>query len=520
VRLSISTVQPWKATPEKLLSAKSKTYREGTMKVFRTLAIALLTLLAWSGFASSQQPASSAKWENLKNKPTFAPDTALQLTDGTVIVHEYETANWWRLTPDNTGSYVDGTWSEIAPMPSDYGPLYFGSAVLADGNVIVEGGEYNFGEGAETNLGAYYNSSTNTWTAVAAPAGWGSIGDSQSVVLPNGTFMLGNCGSCDVATEKEQALLDEATLTWTITGTGKADQNSEEGWTLLPSGDVLTVDMDNGTESEVYNPSTGSWSLAGSTVVSIVNKPCYEIGPAVLQPGGTVFATGADANTALYDTATGTWSAGPEMPNGDGIVDGPAAPLPDGNVLISVAPISPCYANGAVFYEYNGTTYTAEPGPTEASELPTYVGRLLVLPTGQILYTQAVGSKVAEIYQPVGTYQAAWQPTVTSVAATLTAGSTDNLIQGTQFNGLTQGAMYGDDAQMATNYPLVRIVNAASKNVVYCRTHNHSTMGVATGATVVSTEFDIPSTIETGASELFVVANGIPSKPVKVEIQQ
>jgi hypothetical protein len=93
------------------------------------------------------------------------------------------------------------------------------------------------------------------------------------------------------------------------------------------------------------------------------------------------------------------------------------------------------------------------------------------------------------------------------------------VIQGTQFNGLTQGAMYGDDAQMATNYPLVRITNAKTKQVVYCKTHNHSTMGVATGSTIVSTEFDIPSTIGTGASQLVVVANGIPSAPKNVTIE-
>jgi hypothetical protein len=78
--------------------------------------------------------------------------------------------------------------------------------------------------------------------------------------------------------------------------------------------------------------------------------------------------------------------------------------------------------------------------------------------------------------------------------------------------------MYGDDAQMATNYPLVRITNTATGNVVYCRTHNHSTMGVATGSTVVTTDFDIPATIGTGASTLEVVANGIPSNPVNVTI--
>jgi hypothetical protein len=490
------------------------------MKVLRTLAIASFTLLACSFIAGAQAPAASPKWENLKNKPTFDVDTALQLTDGTVMVHQYLSPNWWRLTPDDTGSYVNGTWSELAPMPSDYGPLYFASAVLADGNVIVQGGEYNLSEGGvETDLGAYYNSTTNTWTAVSAPSGWTSVGDAQSAVLPNGTFMLGNCGACESKIEKEQALLDETTLTWTITGSGKADQNSEEGWTLVPSGDVLTVDMVNGTQSELYNPTSGTWSLAGSTISSLPNSGCYEIGPAVLRPDGTVFATGADNNTAIYDTLTAAWSAGPKMPNGDGIVDGPAALLPDGNVLLSVAPTSPCYAAGAAFYEFNGTTFISVPGPAGASSQPTYVGRLLVLPTGQVLYTQSNQVKTTQIYQPVGTYEAAWQPTVTSVAGKLTAGSTNNPIQGTQFNGLSQGAMYGDDQQMATNYPLVRIVNAATKNVVYCRTHNHSTMGVATGSTVVSTEFDIPSTIGTGLSELFVVANGIPSKPVKVMIK-
>jgi len=41
---------------------------------------------------------------------------------------------------------------------------------------------------------------------------------------------------------------------------------------------------------------------------------------------------------------------------------------------------------------------------------------------------------------------------------------------------------------------------------------------VASQATV-STKFDVPASIETGASTLEVVANGIPSKPVSVTIQ-
>src|SRR5580700_2106248 len=146
--------------------------RGKNMKAFRTLAIALLTLLAWSAIASTQEPATSPKWINLKNPPTFEVDNALLLTDGTVMVHQYVSPNWWRLTPDITGNYINGTWSQLASMQSTYGPLYYGSAVLADGNVVVEGGEYNLSQGGvETNQGSYYDSATNTWTAVKAPSG-------------------------------------------------------------------------------------------------------------------------------------------------------------------------------------------------------------------------------------------------------------------------------------------------------------------------------------------------------------
>ena len=53
----------------------------------------------------------------------------------------------------------------------------------------------------------------------------------------------------------------------------------------------------------------------------------------------------------------------------------------------------------------------------------------------------------------------------------------------------------------------------------YARTHDHSTMGVATGSKNVSTNFDVPADMETRVGSLEVVANGIPSKPVKVTVQ-
>jgi hypothetical protein len=138
----------------------------------------------------------------------------------------------------------------------------------------------------------------------------------------------------------------------------------------------------------------------------------------------------------------------------------------------------------------------------------------MILPTGEVL----IGGGTTETYTSSGTYQTSWQPTISASPSTVTRGSTYS-ISGTQFNGLSQAAAFGDELQTATNYPLVRITNNSTKHVFYARTHDHSTMGVATGSATVSTNFDVPASMETGASTLVVVANGIPSQPVNVTVQ-
>src|SRR5260370_37758697 len=177
-------------------------------------------------------------------------------------------------------------------MACKYGPLYFAWAVLRDGRVIVNGGEYNlninnFCQPAWTKMGAIYDPASNSWASVSPPIGWSSIGDAQSVVRSDLTYMLANC--CTT----QQALLNATDLTWTSTGTGKFDINDEEGWTLLPSGNILTVDAyvftgTCGTGSELYNPSTGSWASAGHSPVQLSDcsppHPNYQFGPPMLRP--------------------------------------------------------------------------------------------------------------------------------------------------------------------------------------------------------------------------------------------
>jgi hypothetical protein len=323
--------------------------------------------------------------------------------------------------------------------------------------------------------------------------------------------MLANC--CTT----EAALLDAKTLTWTPVGTGKADINDEEGWTLLSSGKVLTVDAFTGTNSELFDPVSGVWSSAGSTGVTLVEPRSSELGPAVLRPDGTVLATGATGHNAIYNTLTGVWSPGPDFPQVNGvyldIADGPAALLPNGNVLAGASP--GVFRVNTRFFEFSGNTLTQVAAPPNAPNFSSYEGRMLVLPTGQVLFTD--GTSDVEIYTSTGSPDPAWAPAITHVAATLTHGL-GYAVKGTQFNGLSEGAAYGDDAQAATNYPLVRITNNGTGHVFYARTKNHSTMGVATGNAIVTTHFKVPVGIELGASQLQVVANGIDSNPVSVVI--
>ena len=478
------------------------------MKLKRMLGSALLVLIAWGTSAVAQS------WQPLAHQPTFSASTALLLTDGTVLVQQYIGRQIWRLTPDNTGSYVNGTWSQLASLPTNYAPLYYGSAVLSDGRVIFEGGEYNFGQFAETNLGAIYDPVTNKWTPVAPPSGWTSIGDGQSVVLANGTYMQAD------ALSTKQALLNAANLTWTTTGAGKADINSEEGWLLLPDRSVITTDANNTSnplQAERYNPTTGTWGKAGNTVVPLADPGSHEVGPSVLRPNGTALFTGGTAHNAILTLATHSWAAGPDFPKIGGqldAADGPASLLPNGNVLCSVSP--GVFNPPTHFFEFDGSGFIQEPETTNSPQKTSYEGRMLLLPTGQILVTD--GTPDVEIYTSVGNPDPSWAPSIVSIPQTLTRGTTVT-VSGTQFNGLSQGAAYGDDAQMATNYPLVRVTNHATGHVAYFKTHNHSVMGVATGTRRVSTKFDVPAAAETGASDLSVVANGIASPAVSVTIQ-
>jgi hypothetical protein len=76
-----------------------------------------LTVLGWAGAASAQ---------------TWTP--ALQLTDGSILIQEFQNPNWWKLTPTNKAKYHGGKLTKVASFPAsmNYAPEFFASAVLPD----------------------------------------------------------------------------------------------------------------------------------------------------------------------------------------------------------------------------------------------------------------------------------------------------------------------------------------------------------------------------------------------------
>ena len=414
-------------------------------------------------------------------------------------------------------------------------------AVLSDGRVLFIGGEYNHDEyqlpfkpSALTNMSALYDPAADRWTMIQAPPGLDYIGDVATVTLPDGRVVIGD------KLFKRMWAFDPATNQWSALNFNNYPSNdfAEMGFALLPNGSVLTVDVRNPPASYHFVPSTGTFVSDGATPVLLaeltgtpitygpapqqtVGGVSYgpgpagtyiapgEIGPSILRPDGSVFWTGAAlagqiAHTAIYRSGAtasvaGSWTAGPDLPNGDDADDSAAVLLVNGNVLFA--------GTSDALYEFNGTSLTRTVNPPAT---PSGVF-LLPLPSGQVLVLTPGKTPSASLYTPVGAPLASSAPAISNAPSSIMRGQSYPLT-GTQLNGLSEACAFGDEFDCATNYPLVRITNVATGHVVYARTHGHS-MGVATGAMPITTTFDVPANAETGPSTLVVVANGIASQP-------
>src|SRR5665213_514734 len=462
-----------------------------------------------SGMSATSTPIQIqiSMWMPITNlAPDYNGGGMLLLSDGTVICKTYSGGNdgigsiYDRLTPDSTGSYINGTWSQIAPM--NYTRLYFSSQLLKDGRVYVAGGEY----GSGSAQGEVWDPNTNIWT-VTPSTGYGYI-DANSELLPNG-HVLQSCEWNNVTFDYDPIANVYSNIQSTL---GTVD---ESAWIKQKDSSILFVLMDTYT-SVRYIPSQGYW-ITDATVPVMLYDGLSETGPGFLLPDGRTFYLGGSGQTAYYtpsgNTSPGSWTAGPVVPNGLGASDAGGSQMVDGKILC-------CFNAQGTFksptyyfiFDYLTNTFnpiTAPNGAASANE-PCYYSGMLNLPDGTTMYADQ-GQQQYYIYSSVGPPLPEAKPTIGQIYQT----TCDSFsITGTLFNGINEGAGYGDDWQMATNYPIIRLKSTTTGNVYYAKTFNWNLTDVATGNYPDTTQFTIPTNLPLSTYWLWVTANGVASDSV------
>ncbi len=474
--------------------------------------------------------ADAATWTTLTNAAPGGTGIMFLLTDGTVMIKNSAQGNTWQhLTPSATGSFVNGTWSALAPMGT--GRLYFASHVLPDGRVWVLGGEYS-GPGMSanwTNTGEVYDPLSNTWSPIASFPEQ-NYGDVPSMLIDGDRILAGSLGT------RNSYYYSIGNNAWTLAGAKVYnDRSDEESWVRMPGGRVMTYDLFQSTATlgayaEAFDPAAGKWnSLSPSDGTAAGSIPQLssqtlgdELGPGMLlrrsSKAGDVLFIGATGHTATYTIGTNTWTPGPDIMgalNGSpavfGADDAPAAEMPSGHVLLAAdaGPSGSTFDGPTQLFDFDPKARTVKPVqpafPSAAAlSGPAFVMTMLVLPTGQILVSN--GSRTLWIYTPDGKAPLASQPTVSKLKYD---GSGRFTLSGKQLDGVSAGAAYGDDNEMDENYPIVSM-KGTDGSVYYARTTHWSKVSVA-DKSKQTVDFTLKAGMPAGAYAMTVSGAGVQS---------
>jgi hypothetical protein len=434
-------------------------------------------------------------------------------------------------------------------------------------SILLPGGVILVGDLVNRNTWLY-NVGTDSWSMTGAKTYNDQSDEEGWAKLPNGTVINYDLFQSKSTGGSYAEIYNPTTGTWSGispsdgTAMGTIPQlssnaiGSELGPILrLQDGRVIVIGATQHTG--IYNPTTNTWS-AGPDIMGTLSNAANPGGtaspfgaddaPGAIVPNGHIIF-GADAGISQF-SSTGDITTGSKVivnipstailqpgwaVSGTGIPSGATIASVDSATQITLKVNATATATGVALkfggtfssptqlFDFNPTTNSISPvspaiPDTNLATQGVYPCRMLTLPTGQVMFTD--GGSQPWVYTPDGAASPALKPVVNNI--TYNGGGMFTLT-GKQLNGQSAGAAYGDDDQMDTNYPLVRLAATdGSGNVYYAKTTNWSSVAVGGGLTTPQTvNFTLnPGLTVPGNYALTVGGAGIGSLPVFVNITQ
>ena len=386
-----------------------------------------------------------------------------------------------------------------------------------------------------------------------------SFADMISETLPDGRVLMApvcpkNCGDTLIFDPKSynpsiagSGWLPQAAPLANTGGNAFSCNQQEATWVKLTDGSILTADPpvlpgDNQTSERFFQNQwvTGvplGFSLFDTEFGYTTNLGSDgEEGPAFLLPNGNAFLIGGAPVTGLYipgaPQAFYAWTPASLAPMGPATGqaslsadDAPGATMVNGKILLALnfaaTPVFPL-PTPIFFYEFDPfqNTFAEVPGPGNSGAPSVWsdcgATTMLVLPDGTVLMPSGCDNTQLYVYQPSGQPLTQGQPSISGIS--FNSGTSFHL-NGLGLTGISEGASFGDDAQMASNYPLVRLTDSGGR-VQYARTFNWSSTGVQVSGTE-STDFSVSQKVlaATQPYSLQVGVNGYWSASVPFPCQ-
>jgi N-acetylneuraminic acid mutarotase len=289
--------------------------------------------------------------------------------------------------------------------------LFHVQVTLANGTVLVAGGESGLSSGTPLNSTEIYNPSSDNWSG-APDMGVPRVGPA-AVLLSSGKVLVAG-GSSDGTTSGGLAtaeVYDPTSNTWTPTANNMSSvRGTFPTAALLANGQVLVAGGQDASgtataTADLYNPATNSFSPAHAMAVARAGAAAASLpGGKLLVAGGEDTSSTPIANAEVYDPGSNTWTATANQMSTAHLL-GFAATLPGGKVLITAGENTSSTVTGNTEL-YDPTANTFSSGPNLSTPRVLFGGAALrdgrVLVTGGANISSGGAALIGstEIYTP------------------------------------------------------------------------------------------------------------------------